>query len=118
MYKFLTILLWVSLILGLVPLVNNLEAGYGSSIGGIIGTFIGYLIVPGIIWLIRKAFAEKKAKGKEFGNPKGTWSTMRNTNSAIDKIKRAKELKELGVISEAEYQSVLRKHKGDATKGL
>ena len=118
MNKFLTILLWVSLILGLVPLVQNFDAGYGDSIGGIIGTFIAYLIVPGIIWLIRKAFEEKNVTGKQSGNPKGTWSNMRNTNSAIGKIKRARELKELGVISEAEFQSVLRKHKGDATKGL
>ena len=39
-------------------------------------------------------------------------------NAAIENIKRAKELKELGVISEDEFEEVLRKHKGDATKGL
>ena len=39
-------------------------------------------------------------------------------NIAIEKIKRAKELKELGVISEDEFEEVLRKLKEDATKGL
>ena len=43
---------------------------------------------------------------------------IQNTEMAIDKIKRARELKELGVISEDEFEEVLRKHKGDATKGL
>ena len=41
-----------------------------------------------------------------------------NRAAAIENIKRAKELKELGVISEDEFEEILRKHKGDATKGL
>lgn len=43
---------------------------------------------------------------------------IQNTEMAIEKIKRARELKELGVISEDEFEEILRKHKGDATKGL
>lgn len=79
-------------------------------------SMINYFILPILLIVTRIAlylFPEEQI-AKQKSNIEENTSRTR----AIDKIKRAKELKELGVISEAEFQSVLRKHKGDATKGL
>ena len=60
LYKFLTVLFWLSLMFGLIPLIQTGQ--YYTTGAQWLGNLVAYAMIPGIIWLIRYAVGKQREK--------------------------------------------------------